>query len=169
MTKRILIAGVGNIFMGDDAFGVETARCLLTSQLPNGVRVKDFGTRSFDLAYSIMDGYDAVILVDATPRGQTPGMVYLIEPELDRLNPSDAQPMNSHSMDLGRALEMAKSLGAHVGQIYLVGCEPEILETEGGYIGLSPKVQAAVSVAVELIQSLVSDIMQNLRPSLVEV
>lgn len=168
MDKRILIAGVGNIFMGDDAFGVETARNLLTSHQPEGVRVKDFGTRSFDLAYSLMDGYDAVILVDATPRGQTPGMVYLIEPELDALNPADA-PVSSHSMDLVRALEMAKSLGAHFGQLYLVGCEPEILETDDGRIGLSPKVQAAVSVAVELIQSLVADIRQNLRPSLVEV
>ena len=167
MTKRILIAGVGNIFMGDDAFGVETARCLMTAHLPEGVRVKDFGIRSFDLAYSLMDGYDAVILVDATPRGQTPGMVYLIEPGMDQLNPSDA-PMNSHSMDLMRALELAKSLGAHFGQLYLVGCEPEILETENGLIGLSPKVQAAVPVATELIQSLVADVLQNNKLSLVE-
>ena len=80
--KRILVAGIGNIFFGDDAFGCEVASQLRRKPLPEGVRVIDFGIRSYDLAYAIMDGYDATILVDATPQGSAPGTIYLIEPDL---------------------------------------------------------------------------------------
>ena len=80
--KKILVAGIGNIFFGDDAFGCEVARQLAQRPLPKGVCVTDFGIRSYDLAYAIMDGYDAIILVDATPQGAEPGTVYLIEPDV---------------------------------------------------------------------------------------
>ena len=84
--KRILVAGIGNIFFGDDAFGCEVAKELAQRPLPEGVRVIDFGIRSYDLAYAIMDDYDATILVDASPRGSPPGTVYLIEPDLNKLD-----------------------------------------------------------------------------------
>src|SRR5579872_4657529 len=104
MTRRILIAGIGNIFMGDDAFGVETARRLLQRTWPEGVRVVDFGIRSYDLACAITDGYEAVILVDATQRGYNPGTLYLIEPDLSQLDRLDAGAADAHGMDPIRTL-----------------------------------------------------------------
>src|ERR1051325_7107702 len=86
----LLVAGIGNIFMGDDAFGCEVARRLSARTLPAGVRVVDFGIRGFDLAYAIMDGPDVTVLVDATPRGGAPGTVYTIEPDLNDLNRGEA-------------------------------------------------------------------------------
>ena len=79
---KILVAGVGNIFLGDDAFGVEVARALSGRPLPEGVTVKDFGIRGFDLAYTMLDAWDTVILVDALSRGEAPGTLYLLEPDL---------------------------------------------------------------------------------------
>src|SRR5690348_5254171 len=99
MTRRILIAGIGNIFMGDDAFGIETVRELLRHPLPEGVRAVDFGIRSYDLAYAMLEGYHATVLVDATSRGQEPGTVYLIEPDLNELSGLEADAVNAHSMN----------------------------------------------------------------------
>src|SRR6202030_732892 len=82
MKERILIAGIGNIFLGDDAFGVEVVRRLAARKLPDAIRVVDFGIRGFDLAYALMEGYEITILVDATPRGGQPGTLYTIEPDL---------------------------------------------------------------------------------------
>src|SRR6516225_7125141 len=79
---RILVAGIGNIFLGDDAFGVEVARRLAARPQPDGVRVADFGIRGIDLTYALLDGYETVILVDATPRGGQPGTLYVIEPDV---------------------------------------------------------------------------------------
>ncbi len=172
MSKRILVAGIGNIFLGDDAFGVETARQLMQCALPEGVRVTDFGIRSYDLAYAMIDGYDAIILVDATSRGYAPGTVYLIEPDLSRLNQIEAGNIDAHSMNPVRVLQMAQSLGGHSGRLYLVGCEPAVLERVDGEMGLSVKVQAAVPKAIELLQSLIGDLLQenltNPEPGLVE-
>lgn len=84
MSKRVLIAGVGNIFLGDDGFGVEVVKRLAGREIPEGVEVKDFGIRGMDLAYALGDNYDLVIFVDATPRGEKPGTVYLIEPEIEK-------------------------------------------------------------------------------------
>jgi hydrogenase maturation protease len=150
---RILVAGIGNIFFGDDAFGVEVVRGLLESEWPEDVRVEDFGIRSYDLAFAIMDGYDAVILIDATPRGHAPGTVSLIQPDLAGLGDGEEEIVNAHSMNPVRVLKMAQAQGGQAGDLYLVGCEPSVLETEE--FGLSPQVQAAVPRAVELIQSFV--------------
>ena len=150
---RILVAGIGNIFLGDDAFGVEVIQGLLQFQWPEDVRVEDFGIRSYDLAYAIMDGYDAVILVDATPRGHEPGTVSLIKPELAGFGEHEDEIVNAHSMNPVRVLKMAQAQGGQVGDLYLVGCEPATIDSEE--FGLSPRVQAAVPVAIDLIKSFV--------------
>jgi hydrogenase maturation protease len=153
---RILVAGIGNIFFGDDAFGVEVARELMQREWPGDVRVEDFGIRSYDLAYAIMDGYDAVILIDAAPRGQPAGTVSLIEPDMAALEADGDEIVNAHSMNPVRVLRMARSVGGETQRMYLVGCEPAVLETEE--LGLSAAVQAAVPQAVELIESLVREL-----------
>src|SRR5689334_3931301 len=99
MDGQILIAGIGNIFLGDDAFGVEVARRMAGRTLPQHVRVVDFGVRSFDLAYALMDDYDTTILVDAVPRGDAPGTLYLIEPALDELGALEGQALEGHDMN----------------------------------------------------------------------
>jgi hydrogenase maturation protease len=156
--KRILIAGIGNIFLGDDAFGVETVRELAKYKQAEGVRVVDFGIRAYDLAYAIADGYDAVILVDASPRGQPPGTVYLIEPELGGLEKTGLL-VNGHSLNAVTVLQMAAAFDAKIGMLYLVGCEPATLECDEGQMGLSASVAAAVPQAVETIQSLVGELL----------
>src|SRR5271154_4166138 len=97
--SKILVAGIGNIFLGDDAFGSEVARRLMDETLPREVRVIDFGIRTYDLAYALMDGYDVTILVDTTAQGQTPGTVYLIEPDLTQLDQLDANSVDAHSVN----------------------------------------------------------------------
>jgi hydrogenase maturation protease len=168
--KKILVAGIGNIFFGDDAFGCEVARELLLRPLPENVRVIDYGIRGYDLAYALMDDYDVTILVDAVPRGQAPGTVYLIEPDLD--TPGDMTEIsNGHSLTPASVLQMVRSMGGKPRGIYLVGCEPAFLEPEDGQMGLSEIVQAAVPPAIELIEKLIHDLLgqtQTTTPPLAE-
>jgi hydrogenase maturation protease len=159
--KRILVAGIGNIFFGDDAFGCEVAQQLALRPLPEGVRVTDFGIRSYDLAYAIMDNYDATILVDATPQGSAPGTVYLIEPDLKKLDELPEEAVNAHSMNPVRVLQLVRSLGGKPGFLRVVGCEPAVLEVEEGAMGLSEQVQAAVGPAIATIESLIREILQE--------
>lgn len=159
MSKRILIAGIGNIFFGDDAFGCEVVRAMAQRSWPEGVRVTDFGIRSYDLAYAIMDRYDATILVDATPQGNDPGTVYLIEPDLKELDELPDEAVNAHSMNPVRVLQLVRSLGGNPGWLRVVGCEPAVLESEDGAMGLSAPVQAAIPRAIEMIESLMQEIL----------
>ena len=159
--KRILVAGIGNIFFGDDAFGCEVASQLARRSLPEGVRVTDFGIRSYDLAYAIMDNYDATILVDTTSQGNAPGTIYLIEPDLKKLDELENEAVNAHSMNPVRVLQLVRSLGGKPGFLRVVGCEPAVLEAEEGAMGLSEKVQAAVAPAMAMIESLIQDIFQG--------
>ena len=161
MSKRILVAGIGNIFFGDDAFGCEVARELAQRKLPRGVRVTDFGIRSYDLAYAIMDNYDATILIDATPRGSPPGTIYLIESDLNELDQSPDEVVNAHSMNPVRVLQMVRSLGGKPRAFYVVGCEPAVLEPEEGHLGLSEPVQGAIAPAVEMIEKLIADLLDG--------
>jgi hydrogenase maturation protease len=154
--KNILVAGIGNIFFGDDAFGCEVVRQLLERPIPAGVTIRDFGIRSYDLAYAIMEA-DVTILVDATPQGKTPGTIFLIEPDLNSL--AAGEVVNAHGMNPVRALQMVRAMGGRPGKLYLVGCEPAVLEPEEGAMGLSEAVQAAVPKAVEMIESLVGDLL----------
>ncbi len=156
--KNILVAGIGNIFFGDDAFGCEVATQLMKRPLPEGVRVIDFGIRSYDLAYAMMDGPDVTIFIDATPHGQPPGTVSLIEPDLNFLDKPSEEVVNAHSMNPVRVLQLLRSLGGQPGRLYLVGCEPAVLETDDGAIGLSEIVAVAVPKALEMIESLMRDL-----------
>jgi hydrogenase maturation protease len=157
MNRRILVAGIGNIFFGDDAFGVEVVRELVRRPLPDAVCVKDFGIRSYDLAYAIMDGYEAAILIDAAPRGQPPGTLHLIEPDLDGIGRPGS--IDAHRMDPVGVLQLVRTLGGRPGNLYLVGCEPGVLETDE--ISLSPSVRAAVPQAVEMVISLVGRLLNE--------
>jgi len=163
MCPRILVAGIGNIFLGDDGFGVEVAQRLAKRTLPEHVRVTDFGIRGFDLTMAILENYDLVILVDAAPRGCSPGTVYLIEPDIAEIDPADgAQPMlDPHSLDPVKVLQLVKSMGGRPGRVLVVGCEPEsITHTDEDWDvtpGLSEPVSRAVDEAVEMIESLIED------------
>jgi hydrogenase maturation protease len=164
MTRpRILVACIGNIFLGDDGFGVEVGRRLAHRHIPDGARVVDYGIRGLDLVYALMDDYDAVILVDAIPRGGDPGAVYVIEPDLDELGVEDRRAMavEPHGMNPMKVLQMARSMGAQFKRILLVGCEPETLGPEEGQMGLSAPVEAAVDEAVSVIESLVNEILDE--------
>jgi hydrogenase maturation protease len=163
---RILVAGIGNIFFGDDAFGCEVVGELLRRPLPEGVTVIDYGIRSYDLAYAIMEGYEATILVDAVSRGQQPGTVFLIEPDVENLAASDEIP-NGHGLNPTSVLQMVRSMGGVARGLYLVGCEPAVLESDDGSMELSESVRAAVPHAVLLIQDLIRDLLkvESLTPA----
>jgi hydrogenase maturation protease len=156
---RILIAGIGNIFLGDDAFGSEVARRLADHPYPEGVRVMDFGIRGFDLTYALIEGYDAAILVDATQRGGPPGTLYVIEPDPEEtVGPALANRLiEPHGMDPVKVLRLAATLGGQPQRTLVVGCEPETFGTDlDPAMGLSAPVEAAVGEAIGLIDSLVA-------------
>jgi len=158
MSKRVLVAGIGNIFLGDDGFGVEVARRLAGRELPEGVEVKDFGIRGLDLAYALQDGYELVVFVDATPRGEKPGTVYLIEPEIEE---DGEVSLDTHGMDPVKVIKLARALGAEPARTLVVGCEPQVVVSGEDYddmlMGLSEPVRAAVEEAVKLVESLVKE------------
>lgn len=153
MSRRVLVAGVGNIFFGDDGFGVEVVRRLRAEELPAGVKVVDFGIRGVHLAYELLEDYDAVILVDATPRGGPPGTLYLIEPAADAAEGPGL--VDAHGLDPASVLSLVGQLGGTSARVLVVGCEPATLE-EG--IGLSAPVAAAVPDAVRVIRKLLGDL-----------
>jgi hydrogenase maturation protease len=156
MTARLLVAGIGNIFLGDDGFGVEVAKRMAASQLPADVSVVDFGIRSYDLAYALMNDWELVILVDALPRGGEPGTLYVMEPELPASG--DMPPvLDGHSMNPLIVLQMVSALGGRVGRLLVVGCEPATVEPDPeGNMGLSPPVNAAVEEAVKVVEDLIA-------------
>ena len=154
-TPSILIAGIGNIFLGDDAFGCEVLRRLLERSWPDNVRVEDFGIRGLDLAYALLDGFDLVILVDATPRGGAPGTIYTIEPELNVDLKNVTALVDAHGMNPMKVLAMVQSLGGELKRVVLVGCEPETLGPEEGHMGLSTAVESSLDTAVNVVNKLV--------------
>jgi hydrogenase maturation protease len=158
MRGDVLVAGIGNIFLSDDGFGVEVANRLATTALPPGVRVVDFGIRGVHLAYELLDGCDALILIDAVPMGESPGTVAVIEPEQIGLFEGDTdQGIDAHSMNPEVVLGTLARLGGTVERIYVVGCQPECLD-EG--MGLSPRVEDAVNAVVELCRDLAMELVQ---------
>ena len=179
--ERILVAGVGNVFLGDDGFGVEVVRRLAGRELPEGVEVVDFGIRGLDLAYALQDDYDAVICVDATPRGEKPGTVYLLEPEIEE---DGEVALDTHGMDPVKVIKLSRALGARPTRTLVVGCEPQVVpgwrrgvsgtgefetrpyETrayDDMLMELSEPVRVAVEEAVKLVESLVEEIYKEVR------
>ena len=158
MSERVLVAGIGNVFLGDDGFGVEVVKRLAGRELPAGVEVKDFGIRGMDLAYALQDDYELVVFVDATPRGGEPGTVYLIEPEFE----DDGEvTLDTHGMDPVKVLKLSRALGAKPTRTLVVGCEPQVVLGGENYdemlMELSEPVRAAVDEAVGLVESLVDE------------
>ncbi|HWB86605.1 MAG TPA: hydrogenase maturation protease [Bryobacteraceae bacterium] len=161
MTPRILVAGIGNIFLGDDAFGVEVARKLTEAGLPENVRVVDYGIRGFDLSFALMDDYDTFILIDAVPRGDAPGTLYTIEVDMSAVDEESQEAPDAHALDPVRVLRIVKAMGGRPKHVLLVGCEPVPLtedEQYEGLVGLSAPVEAAVEEAVRIVGSLVNRI-----------
>jgi hydrogenase maturation protease len=148
VSARVLIAGVGNIFQGDDAFGMEVARRLATRALPEEFCVRDFGIRGFDLAYAMMDPWDLVIVIDAMQRGGLPGTLYVLE-HIDEFKP--ASQLQPHGMDPISALELTKALGGAIPPTIVVACEPQELGGAEGVMGLSAAVEAAIAPAISII------------------
>ena len=158
---RVLVAGIGNVFLGDDGFGVEVARRLCERELPAGVDVADFGIRGMDLVYALGDDYDAAVFVDAVPRGQAPGTLYVIEPDVDE----DELSLDTHGMDPVKVLRLAGELGPVPERLLVVGCEPRTRlsgDSDEDLVGeLSEPVAAAIDGAVELVESLVADLIEQ--------
>ena len=149
MSSGVLVAGIGNIFLGDDGFGVEVVRRLAGRPLPPGVRVADFGIRGLHLAFELLEHPDdTLILIDVTPRGGEPGTVYLIEPDLETLAGPAGGPADAHDMTPAAVFGLLRSLGGTPGRVLIAGCEPLSTEEE---MGLSPPVEAAVDEAVALV------------------
>jgi len=154
----ILIAGIGNIFLGDDAFGCEVVKELNRRNWPENVRLVDFGIRGFDLAYAMLDEHDLTIFVDAAPRGNAPGTLYTIEPDLSDVELLEGEvALEAHGMNPMQVLKMVKTMGGQFKKVLLVGCEPETFGPEEGLFELSAVVQAAVPEAARVVESLVTE------------
>ncbi len=163
MTPKTLVAGVGNIFLSDDAFGCEVVRQLAGRSIPEGVEVCDYGVRGVHLAYQLLEGYDLLVLIDAAPRDYAPGTVSLFEVPLDRIEAADgtAAPLvDAHGMEPASILATLGSLGGSVARVLVVACEPETVE-EG--LGLSAVVQAAVPHAAEIVEQLMTGVHEAVK------
>jgi hydrogenase maturation protease len=149
--NRILVAGVGNIFNGDDAFGVEVVRRLAARPMPEGVVVADFGIRGIHLAYELLEGYDRLILIDALPRGGAPGAIYVLEPDAVS---SSGKVADAHGMQPLAVFDYLASIGGEPVPTVIVGCEPASTRDE---MGLSAPVEAAIDDAIQVVVDLVAD------------
>ena len=160
-SPRILVAGVGNIFLGDDAFGVEVVGLLAKRELPDAVRIVDFGIRGLDLTYALLDGYQTVILVDAVPRGGEPGQVYVIEPDVvcdSTPDPAAGPLIEMHRLDPAKVLQLVSAMGGSLGRLLVVGCEPTPLDDyDDIQPGLCEAVAVAVPIAADLVVQLISE------------
>ncbi|MGI8879885.1 MAG: hydrogenase maturation protease [Jatrophihabitans sp.] len=155
---RILVAGVGNIFLSDDGFGPEVARRLSSAALPPGVRVVDYGIRGMHLAYDLLDGYDALVLLDLVPPCGEPGRISAMEIGADQLGNGE---FDAHGMNPAAMLGNLEKLGGSLPRTVVIGCEPASIE-EG--IGLSAQVAASVDRAVDEAVALVGALHTELSP-----
>jgi hydrogenase maturation protease len=146
----VLIAGIGNAWLKDDGFGGEVIKSLTEKELPDDVVVLDFGTGGLDLAYEVMRGYDALILVDVSRQGGDPGTLYLMEPDRDEIAAGieDGEIIDPHSMDPQTVLRFVKTVGGWPGKVVVIACEPGPVEEMG--LGLSDSVRAVVDRAADL-------------------
>jgi hydrogenase maturation protease len=164
MSNGVLVAGIGNIFHSDDGFGSEVARMLLTAPVPDGVKIVDFGIRGVHLAYELLDGYDAAILIDATAQGGDPGTIYVIEPDVEAIESetglAEAGIVDAHGMDPASVLALLRSLGGRVDRLLVVGCEPADIE-DG--MGLSEPVAGALEEACRVVRELIDQEVSRLQ------
>lgn len=158
MSKRILVAGIGNAWLRDDGFGGEVAKRLESRELPDEVAVFDFGTGGLDLAYEVMRGYDALVLVDVSCQGGEPGTLYVMEVDEASVDGqlADGETLNPHGMDPQTVLRFVKLVGGWPGKVMVIACEPQTVEEMG--IGLSDPVAAAVDRAVDLVATTVAEL-----------
>lgn len=163
--RRVLVAGIGNVFWGDDGFGVEVAGRLFRRTLPEGTEVRDFGVRGLDLAYALVSGYDAAILVDSAPRGGAPGDIYVLEPDLADC---ETVPFDSHQLDPLAVLGLARILGDLPPQLLVVGCEPNEESVETMSMEMTEEVAAAVDPAVELVVELAKGLSRGFAERVIE-
>ena len=156
--RSILVAGVGNAWMRDDGFGSAVARALSERKLPGGVSVMDAGTGGLDLAYEVMRGYDALVIVDVSKQGGEPGTLYVMEPDEESVSGSieDGDTINPHAMDPQTVLRFVRSVGAWPGRVVVIACEPAEVDDAGW--GLSEQVQGAVQRAVDLVVETVDEL-----------
>jgi hydrogenase maturation protease len=161
---NVLVAGIGNIFLGDDGFGVEVVKHIDIASLPaevrDGVKVADFGIRGVHLSYELLDGYDALVLIDAMPLGEPPGTVVTFEPDVDSIDPTS---VDAHSMSPAVVLGLLAGMGGQIPRVVVVGCQPLTLE-EG--IGLSEPVTAALAPAAAAVCNILGDIHSNAQKEL---
>jgi hydrogenase maturation protease len=158
MIGKILVAGVGNAWLRDDGFGGEVARRLEQRALPDGVVVMDAGTGGLDLAYEVMRGYDALVILDVSEQGGEPGTLYVMEPDEDEVQGGieDGEVINPHGMDPQTVLRFVKSIGAWPGRVVVIACEPADIADMGW--GLSDRVKEAVDRAVELVVETIAEL-----------
>ncbi len=156
--KRVMIAGVGNMFMKDDGFGGAVIKKLFNKKFPEGVEVKDVGIGGLKLAYDLMRGYDGLILIDASARGEKPGTLYVIEPDENDIDPDleKGGPIDPHGADPGTVLRFVKSIGSWPAKVVIVACEPE--SVDDFEIGLSEPVNAVIDKAAEMVEYLIKEI-----------
>lgn len=162
MSRGVLVAGIGNIFLSDDGFGSEVARRLADRPLPGEVTVVDYGIRGMHLAYDLLDGYDALVLVDAIPTQGAPGDLVVMEVGTQDLGSGE---LDAHGMDPAAVLASLGSLGGELPPTYVVGCQPADV-SEG--MGLTPAVEAAIEPAVEAVISLLGERLARAAPMVKE-
>jgi hydrogenase maturation protease len=157
-TKQILVAGIGNAWMRDDGFGGEVAKLLSDRELPDGVSVVDFGSGGLDLAYEVMRGYDALILIDVSRQGGPAGTLYVMEADPDDVDGKieDGQMLDPHGMDPETVLRFVKYVGGWPGRVFVVACEPEIIEDVG--FGLSDAVSGSLARAADVVLETVAEL-----------
>ena len=160
-TKQILVAGIGNAWLRDDGFGGEVAKLLSEQELPAGVRVIDFGSGGLDLAYEAMRGYDALVLIDISRQGEPPGTLYVMEADEDDVDGKieDGQMLDPHGMDPQTVLRFVKAVGGWPGRVFVVACEPEVVEDVG--FGLSDAVGGAIAKAAEVVLETVAELQSD--------
>jgi hydrogenase maturation protease len=160
-TKQILVAGIGNAWMRDDGFGGEVAKLLAERSLPDGVHVIDFGSGGLDLAYEVMRGYDALILIDVSRQGEAPGTLYVMEADPADVDGQieDGQMLDPHGMDPQTVLRFVKYVGGWPGRVFVVACEPEVVEDLG--LGLSDAVSGSLARAADVVLETVEEILRD--------
>ena len=159
--RKILVAGIGNAWMGDDGFGSEVVKRLGEMEVPHGVAVMDFGTGGLNLAYEVMRGYDALLILDISQQGGPPGTLYVIEADAEAVHGSieDGDTLNPHGMDPKTVLRFVKSIGAWPGKVLVIACEPDVVEEIG--FKLSESVAGAIEPAVKLVLETITELQSD--------